>query len=235
MKTLTLEQLAQELGQSVWSKGNLKRIYLNDAGYNTKKMSTKAFIYEVEGEFKVSVSIECPSQPWQWIKSQQEEVRDSILNQINEILSDGEVEEVIEVTETNKNVLIEVNPNQRLIEIKNGLIKSLKDKIESKSYEISMPTFEVYYKKGEMINRENVTRKLGEVSINGVKLLFENEVEFSFYKKRGSGQKYKAYRPISIPNEVLEVLKAEIEKQNEIKRFQLEKSIESLKSEIEKL
>jgi hypothetical protein len=83
---VTIEQLAQELGKTVWSKGDLKRIYLNDAGYNTKKMSTKAFIYEKDGEFRVSVSIDCPSQPDQWIESQENEVRQSILKNIEVVV-----------------------------------------------------------------------------------------------------------------------------------------------------
>jgi hypothetical protein len=83
MKNVSLSELAEAMGRSVWEKGNLRRIYLNDAGYNTKKMSTKAFIWQDEnGDFKVSVRIECDSQPFQWIKSQEEEVRESILNSI---------------------------------------------------------------------------------------------------------------------------------------------------------
>lgn len=70
------------MGRTVWTKGDLKRIYLNGVGYNTKKMSTKAFIYEKDGEFRVSVNIDCPSQPYQWIESQEAEVRESILNDI---------------------------------------------------------------------------------------------------------------------------------------------------------
>lgn len=87
MKNVTIEQLAEKMGKTVWSKGDLKRIYLNDAGYNTKKMSTKSFIFQDEsGEFCVSVRIECPSQPWAWIKSQQDEVRDYIMNEIEKYL-----------------------------------------------------------------------------------------------------------------------------------------------------
>ena len=38
MKTITLELLAEKLKGNLWTKGDLKRIYLNK-GYNTKKMS----------------------------------------------------------------------------------------------------------------------------------------------------------------------------------------------------
>ena len=86
-KTITIEQLAEKLGKSVWSKGDLKRIYLNDVGYNTKKMSTKAFIFQDENkDFKVSCYIDCPSQPYQWIKSQEEEVKEGIYNDIKKVI-----------------------------------------------------------------------------------------------------------------------------------------------------
>jgi hypothetical protein len=85
---ITIETLAEKLGQTVWTKGDLKRIYLNDAGFNTKKMSTKTFIFQTEdGEFKVSCRIECPSQPYQWIQSQEEEVKEGIYNDIERALA----------------------------------------------------------------------------------------------------------------------------------------------------
>lgn len=84
---ITIEQLAEQLGRTVWTKGDLKRIYLNDAGWNTKKMSTKTYIFQTEdGEFKVSCNINCPSQPYQWIKSQEEEVKEGIYNDIEQAL-----------------------------------------------------------------------------------------------------------------------------------------------------
>jgi len=74
MKNLTIEQLAEALKGKLWVKGDLKRIYL-DKGYNTKKMSTKTYVYQREdGTFGVSCYIDCPSQPWNWIKSQQDEI-----------------------------------------------------------------------------------------------------------------------------------------------------------------
>jgi hypothetical protein len=88
MKNLTIEQLAEKMNESVWTKGDLKRIYLNDAGHNTKKMSTKAYIYQENDEFKVSVYIDCPSQNYNWIKSQQEEVKERILEEIQDVICD---------------------------------------------------------------------------------------------------------------------------------------------------
>lgn len=82
MKTLTFEELAEKLEGKIWVKENLKRIYL-DKGYNTKKMSTKTYVYLTEtGEYKVSCNIQCESQPWAWIKSQQDEIIEHVLSEI---------------------------------------------------------------------------------------------------------------------------------------------------------
>lgn len=78
---ITIETLATALEGKLWIKGDMKRIYL-DRGYNTKKMSTKTYVYEQNGEFKVSCYIDCLSQPFAWIKSQQEEVISSVENSI---------------------------------------------------------------------------------------------------------------------------------------------------------
>ena len=85
MATITFEQLAEKLNGKIWTKGDLKRIYL-DRGYNTKKMSTKTYVEEVDGEFVVKCFIDCPSQAWNWIKSQQEEVIESVEKNIEEII-----------------------------------------------------------------------------------------------------------------------------------------------------
>lgn len=78
LKTISFEQLAEKLNGKLWTKGDLKRIYL-DRGYNTKKMSTKTYVYQREdGSFGVSCYIDCPSQTYAWIKSQQEEVIESV-------------------------------------------------------------------------------------------------------------------------------------------------------------
>lgn len=85
---ITIEQLAEELKGNLWVKGNLKRIYL-DKGWNTKKMSTKTFVWQDEnGDFKVSCRIECPSQGYQWIKSQEDKVKESVYEHIEEILAE---------------------------------------------------------------------------------------------------------------------------------------------------
>ena len=87
--TVTIEKLAELMGEQVWVKGDLKRIYI-DRGYNTKKMTTKTYIYEVDGEFKVSCFIDCPSQPFQWCKSQGEEVIENVLSEIESVIIKSE-------------------------------------------------------------------------------------------------------------------------------------------------
>jgi hypothetical protein len=85
---ITIEQLAERLDGKLWTKGEMKRIYL-DEGYNTKKMTTKTYVYQREdGSFGVSCNIDCPSQAWQWIKSQQNEIIERVNNQIERAMSD---------------------------------------------------------------------------------------------------------------------------------------------------
>lgn len=80
--TITLETLSEKLGGKLWVKGELKRIYL-DCGYNTKKMSTKTYVYQREdGSFAVKCYIDCPSQNSQWIYSQQEKIVSSVEGRI---------------------------------------------------------------------------------------------------------------------------------------------------------
>lgn len=88
MANLTLEQLAEKLNGNLWEKGNLKRVYL-DRGYNTKKMSTTTFVWQDEnGIFRVSCKVDCPSQGWNWIKSQEDKVKESVYEDIEQILSE---------------------------------------------------------------------------------------------------------------------------------------------------
>lgn len=82
MTTVTIEQLAERLNGKIWVKGDVKRIYL-DAGHNTKKMTTKTYVFQREdGNFGVSCYIDCPAQPFQWIQSQKEEVIESVMESI---------------------------------------------------------------------------------------------------------------------------------------------------------
>jgi hypothetical protein len=111
---VTIEQLAEKLNKQVWVKGDLKRIYLNDAGWNTKKMSTKTYIYQTEnGEFKVSCRIECPSQSFQWIDSQEEEVKEDIYKNIEHALKLMEISLVeFKVLEEKREVMVYIRKGE---------------------------------------------------------------------------------------------------------------------------
>ena len=88
MKTITIEQLAEKLNGKLWVKEDLKRIYINDAGYNTRKMSTKTFVYENEGRFFVNCRVDCPSQPRQWEESQEKDIIEYLSTRITEIIEE---------------------------------------------------------------------------------------------------------------------------------------------------
>lgn len=76
MKTnRTLQEIAEHFGTKVWKES---RVYLPQFGYKTKKMNTTVYLYIVDGEIKVSVFIDCPSQPYAWINSQKKQVEDTV-------------------------------------------------------------------------------------------------------------------------------------------------------------
>lgn len=87
----SFEKLAEKLNGKVWIKGDLKRIYL-ERGHNTKKMSTKTWVEQQGDSYVVKCFVDCPSQPWQWCKSQQEEVIKSVENQIENLTKQQNLE-----------------------------------------------------------------------------------------------------------------------------------------------
>lgn len=92
METISFEQLAEKLNGKLWVKGDLKRIYL-DEGYNTKKMSTKTYVYEKQdGSWGVSCRIECPSQNDNWITSQEDKVIEGVEKSIENIIKISTIE-----------------------------------------------------------------------------------------------------------------------------------------------
>lgn len=102
-KSIATEIIASELGGKIWSKNGVTRIYI-DRGFNTKKMSTSSYL-EILGnsEIKVSVFIECPNQPFAWIKKQEEEVINNVVEDIERIIEDnGGAEVVLEVKNETK-------------------------------------------------------------------------------------------------------------------------------------
>lgn len=88
IKTISIELLAEKLNGNLWIKGDMKRIYL-DRGWNTKKMSTKTYVYQrQDGTFGVSCTIDCPSQDPAWISSQEEEIVEPLTERIDEIIEE---------------------------------------------------------------------------------------------------------------------------------------------------
>lgn len=84
---ITIEELAVNLNGKMWTKGDLKRIYL-DRGYNTKKMSTKTYVEETSEEnFNVKCFVECDSQDYNWCESQANQVIESVDREIAEALA----------------------------------------------------------------------------------------------------------------------------------------------------
>lgn len=94
LENITLTQLSEEFKGNLWEKGDNKRLYL-DRGYNTKKMKTTTYVYEQNGGFIVKCFIDCPSQSYEWIKSQQEEVILYVEGQIEELINPSDEEVVI--------------------------------------------------------------------------------------------------------------------------------------------
>jgi hypothetical protein len=91
MKYLSIEQLAEHLNGKLWIKGDLKRIYL-ECGYNTKKMSTRTYIYERDGHYNVWCKIECPSQHDNWIDKEESDIIESVGERIAGIIEEHGVE-----------------------------------------------------------------------------------------------------------------------------------------------
>lgn len=81
-KITTLTELAAALGKKTnvkaWEKNGKQRLYFGSYGYNTKKMSTKAYIDLRDGKAFAAAIIDCPSQPSSWIQSQEQEIRDQL-------------------------------------------------------------------------------------------------------------------------------------------------------------
>ncbi len=93
MKTnLTIEQIAEIFEMKAW-KGF--RIYDSSVGYNTKKMSTKAYYYISNGELRASVTVDCYNQPEAWCASQAEQFETSMMEwaegRISERFPEGEI------------------------------------------------------------------------------------------------------------------------------------------------
>lgn len=179
MKTqeITLERLAEKLNMTVWSKGDLKRIYLNDEGYNTNKMSTKTFIFEKEGEFIVSCHIECPSQPYQWIKSQEDEVKEGVYDKIENAI-ERILDSSIDAKEEIKNEAARVRWEAERIEIE----KKEAQKEFIKAFEIGGKYSHPRFGEGEVISEKEETITLMFKGVFGEKTLVKKYSQLSNVK-----------------------------------------------------
>lgn len=85
-KIKSLSELSTLLGKKAnvkaWEKGGKKRLYFKGYGYNTKKMSTDAYIDLSVDRAVAVVRIDCPSQPSSWISSQEQEVREQLASRV---------------------------------------------------------------------------------------------------------------------------------------------------------
>lgn len=106
---ISLEALASLLNSKVWKKGEISRIYI-DRGYNTKKMSTKTYVYMVGGEIKVSCFVDCYNQPVQWCRSQAAEVIDGVESEIANLIKKSENPEKWNNLPYSKNVRSIIKP-----------------------------------------------------------------------------------------------------------------------------
>lgn len=89
MKTqLTIAEIANITDGKLWTKGTTERCYYNQFGHTTKKMKTTAYSYIVDGEIKVSVFVECNSQPMSWCIKEADRVKETIIEHIEGCLEE---------------------------------------------------------------------------------------------------------------------------------------------------
>lgn len=98
-KIKSLTELATAMNESgefgyklnAWEKGGKQRLYLPKTfGYNTKKMSTSAYIAILQDKAVACVYIECPSQTDNWITSQQNDCKESLQGYVDYIMENFE-------------------------------------------------------------------------------------------------------------------------------------------------
>ena len=105
MKTnLTITEIAIAIGEKVWSKGSLERIYTKKVGYNTKKMKTTAYIYKKGLEVCFFTSVDCDNQGAVWCDQRADEAKNSLIEMVEAILPENETFETekieVELSET---------------------------------------------------------------------------------------------------------------------------------------
>lgn len=250
MKNLiSIEQLSELLGGKLWVKGDLKRIYL-DRGYNTKKMSTKTFVWQNEtGEFKVSCRIDCPSQHDSWIESQQKEIIESVLEHIDQVLFNlenpeadyyeekekaQEIKELlkpIELTQKEKNIKSRVEFLEFQIRNQSSFLN------EKDPYAPFIPSIERVYLKSEKHADQQFVDVLPRITIGKETITFDDNIEWLFSTKRGKNgpNKKNVFIPASIPNHIQFKINEVLKFQQDLRKKELAKMVLDYKVELEHL
>lgn len=154
LRTIAIEILSEKLNSKLWVKGDLKRIYL-DRGHNTKKMTTKTYIYENDNKFMVSCNIDCPSQNLNWIKSQQNEIIENVSEEINKAIFEF----------NNPNIDYDLEVEKNIQKVKNNkeqkeFLSELNSKKEGLARDYSRAITEVKIYDQKIINYNNASEEV---------------------------------------------------------------------------
>jgi hypothetical protein len=248
-QNITIEKLAELLNEQVWSKGDLKRIYI-DRGYNTKKMSTKTYIYQVGDQFKVSCFVECANQPYQWCQSQAQEVIDSVNSEIEKAIFESENPEIdyyehkedVEaeqerVREENSPIVLtrkekEATDHKKFLEFQ--LFHQSKYLNEKDDYAPFIPSIERVYIKREMPADSKLIDVLPTIPIGDATLNFTDKVDWKFSHNRGKNgpNKKNVFVPVEIPAHVQLVLEKTLAEQLDLRKAHLTELVEKYTNEL---
>jgi len=121
-----LKDAQRQLGGKLWTKNGKCRLYVDNFGYNTKKSQTSVYLYILDGNIKVEVFLDCPTQHWNWVKTERERIITNVKLQIKNLkhlkskpvkfIPCSEARQTFSYTRTNKSSamtpLYEVIPNK---------------------------------------------------------------------------------------------------------------------------
>ncbi|WP_220761705.1 hypothetical protein [Flavobacterium sp. UMI-01] len=180
--TITLQELATKLNGKYWEKGDLKRVYLEE-GYNTKKMSTKTYVYErKDGTFGVSCRIECPSQNDNWITSQEDMIIEGVEKAIEEILNPVDENEVVEVKEKN----IQEELSKGLAEIKSLNSENIGDYLKKLNFHISSTNHPLLWNINFNLFQLKTNQRFLNEKDDYAPMIYSNSFERVFFKRERS-------------------------------------------------
>lgn len=195
MKSLSIELLAEKLGGKLWSKGEMKRIYL-DEGYNTKKMSTKTYVYQrQDGTFGVICNVDCPSQPHQWEESKEKEIEDRVYAQIEQAVWENDnpgadydefIESENERKEEEAETLVLTELQQKKQKIANLNISTvgefLKGISEEERYNFKSTIWNIKFEYGQLLTQSRFLNEKDEYPA----MIYENGFERTFLRNEKS-------------------------------------------------